>query len=327
MKIKDNYEFQEQYRALAEEYVSYKRSLGFKFGYHDQIKCDHILSYIYANFGQNGVIHMTKEVVDSYLGQFVSSRPRIIHANQSFIRQLGLFLNRKGYDAFVYPEVLVKCPKDFIPYIFSKEEVYQILICADNIAPNRNKFINTPHIYPAIIRFLYSSGARISETLRLKTEDVNLDEGLVTFHNGKNNAKRMIPMSDTLIEYLRKYNSRVDRTGNPYFFPARNGECYSPTTIRNTFRKLMKQANIPMLPSGKYPRIHDLRHTFAVHSLEQSIDKGLDPYCSLPALSAYMGHRGIESTEYYLRLTKHYFVKVLNYTESQADSIFPEVHL
>ena len=87
----------------------------------------------------------------------------------------------------------------------------------------------------------------------------------------------------------------------------------------------MKQAEIPMLPTGRYPRIQDLRHTFAVHSLEQSIDLGLDPYCSLPALSIYMGHKRIESTEYYLPLTKHYFINVLRYTQAQADIIFPEV--
>ena len=59
--------------------------------------------------------------------------------------------------------------------------------------------------------------------------------------------------------------------------------------------------------------------------IEFSISKGMDPYCSLPALSTYMGHKGIESTEYYLRLTKQYFVNVLNYTQEQADTIFPEV--
>lgn len=133
----------------------------------------------------------------------------------------------------------------------------------------------------------------------------------------------MIPMSDSLTKYLRMYNHRVDRTdGNPFFFPARHGEHYSPTTIRNTFRKILQQAGIRKLSSGSYPRIHDLRHTYAVHALELSISKGMDPYCSLPALSTYMGHKGIESTEYYLRLTKQYFVNVLNYTQEQADTIF-----
>lgn len=168
-------------------------------------------------------------------------------------------------------------------------------------------------------------GPRIGETVNLKTEDVDLDEGVLTLRNGKNNVSRMIPISDSLTSYLRIYNSKVNRTGNPYFFPALHGECYAPVTIGNMFRKLMVQAKISHLPTGLYPRLHDLRHTFAVHAFEHSIDNGLDPYCSLPALSAYMGHKGIESTEYYLRLTKHYFINVLHFTQSQADQIFPEV--
>lgn len=197
---------------------------------------------------------------------------------------------------------------------------------ADRIGPNKNKFINTPFIYPAVFRLLYACGTRVGETLSLKTDDVNLEEGIITLYNGKNKVSRMIPMSDSLTKYLRMYNHRVDRTdGNPFFFPARHGEHYSPTTIRNTFRKILQQAGIRKLSSGSYPRIHDLRHTYAVHALELSISKGMNPYCSLPALSTYMGHKGIESTEYYLRLTKQYFVNVLNYTQEQADTIFPEV--
>lgn len=326
MKIKTNFAFSDLYCHEAKDYVSYKQSLGFSFGYDDQKKCDFLLSYLYTNSPNNSVIDLTKNLVDGYLEQFQNSKPRTIHANQSFIRQYGLFLKQRGYESYIYPATLVQCPKDFLPYIFSKEEISRILKCADSIGPNKNKFVNTPHIYPAALRVLYGCGSRIGETVQLKTEDVDLSEGIITFHNEKNNVARMLPISDSLIFYLKKYNARVDRTGNTYFFPALHGECYSPVTIRNTFRKLMIQADIPILPTGKYPRIHDLRHTFAVHSLEQSIDHGLDPYCSLPALSTYMGHKGIESTEYYLRLTKHYFINTLNYTHTQADIIFPEVY-
>lgn len=325
MKIKNDYRFPEQYRCVAEEYVSYKRSMGFLFGYDDQKKIDQLLHYIYENSPASNVTVLTKNLVDGYLAQFHDSKPRTIHLNQSLVRQYGLFLKQRGHCPYIHPAILVQCPKDFAPYIFLKTEIYRIFHCADQIGPNKNKFVNTPHIYPAILRLLYSCGSRIGETVRLKTEDVNLTDGIVTFHNGKNNISRMLPLSDSLTAYLRKYDSRVVRIGNPYFFPSLHGECYSPITIRNTFRRLMIQAEIPMLPTGRYPRIHDLRHTFAVHSLEQSIELGLDPYCSLPALSIYMGHKGIESTEYYLRLTKHYFINVLRYTQAQADIIFPEV--
>lgn len=151
MKIKTNYEFPEHYRDTAEEYISYKHSLGFKFGYDDQKKCDQLLSYLYNNTTSNDVLNLTKEKVDGYLSQFTSSRPRTIHSNQSYVRQYGLFLKRKGYDPYIYPATLIQCPKDFTPYIFSKMEIYRIFECADRIRPNKNKFVNTPHVYPAIL--------------------------------------------------------------------------------------------------------------------------------------------------------------------------------
>lgn len=325
MKTMTDFIFPEIYRFQAEDYISYKRSLGFSFGFDDQRKLAYMLDYIYAN-NHNDVTHLTQKTVESYLAQFKNAKPRTLHVNQSLIRQYGLFLQQRGYDSYAYPNKLIQCPRNFTPYIFSKNEICRIFECADHIGPNKNKFVNTPFIYPAILRVLYACGTRISETLHLKTYDVDLEEGILTLHNGKNNVSRMLPMSDSLTAYLNIYISKIDRTdGNPYFFPARHGECYSPTTIRNTFRKLLRQAEINQLPNGRYPRIHDLRHTFAVHALEHSINEGLDPYCALPALSTYMGHKGIESTEYYLRLTKHYFINVLNYTQSQADAIFPEV--
>lgn len=325
MKKETDLVFPQEYRDLADEYVLYKRSLGLKFSIHDQDQYRRMLHYLYSKSPNHDIKDLTKNLVDGYLEQFKNNRPRTIHDRQSCIRQYSLFLKNRGHDVYVLPNIIIRCPKDFTPYIFSKEEINRIFIQADNYIPTKTPYINTEHIYPAVLRVLYSCGLRITETLRLKIEDVDLDNGIISIKNGKNNVSRMVPITDSLLNYLKLYDERVDRTGNEYFFPCKNGEFYSRQTINGRFKIFMKQAKIPILPSGRLPRIHDLRHTFAVHSLEQAINKGLDPYCSLPALSIYMGHKGIESTEYYLRLTKHYFINVLNFTQLQADKIFPEV--
>ena len=88
----------------------------------------------------NGSI-FTKEVVDSFLSLSNGSKPRTLHANQSFIRQYGLYLQLNGHDSYVYPDKLIQCPKDFVPYIFTKEEIHSIFLFADQIGPNKNKFI------------------------------------------------------------------------------------------------------------------------------------------------------------------------------------------
>lgn len=326
MKQYGDFLFPEHIRDIAEAYIKYKRSLGFKYSYHEQTSVNSMLEFIYAHSTNTQTWCLAPEVVYSYTAGSGGESPRTIHLKQSMIRQFGLFMKLQGVDAYVLPRELIKLPKDFTPYIFTKDEIETIIYYADRIGPNKNKFINTPFVHPAIIRVLYGCGLRVGEALELLCDDVDLNNGVITIRNGKNNASRLVPVSNSLREYLFDYDNRVRRGDNTYFFPALRGERYSDTTVRNNFRELLKKAGIGALATGLYPRLHDLRHTFCVHALEQMVLKGIDPYCSLPVLSTYVGHKGIESTEIYLRLTKQYFLDVLKYGEKDADSIFPEVN-
>jgi len=325
MKQYDTFDFPASYRNIAKEYVDYKHSLGFKYSYHEQARVNSMIAFIYAHSKSNPILALQPELVNLYASKKGTESARNLHIRQSHIRQFALFLNLRGIPAYVYPKELVKVTEDFIPYIFTKDEIKQIIREADAIGPNKNKFINTPYVYPAIIRMLYGCGLRISEALDLSCENVDLENGILVIMNGKNKVSRLVPLSESLRRYLSKYTSTVERAGNPYFFPALHNERYSSLTILNQFKRLEKKANISPLSNGKYPRVHDLRHTFSVHALEQMIHKGMDPYYSLPILSAYLGHKGIESTEKYLRLTKQYFINILQFSHQDAEKIFPEV--
>lgn len=325
MKQYDTFNFPETYRDIAMEYVEYKQSLGFKYSYSEQAEVNRMLNFIYSNSKSDPLLALQPELVKAYASKKSNESARTLHRRQSQIRQFALFLNLRGIPAYVYPKELVKTTEDFVPYIFTKDEINRILREADAIGPNKNKFVNTPYIYPAVIRTLYGCGLRVSEALALKCEHVDLDNGVLVIMNGKNNVSRLVPVSESLCQYLSMYDSKVERAGNPYFFPALHNERYSSTTILNQFRRLEKKADISQLSNGKYPRVHDLRHTFSIHALEQMIYKGMDPYCSLPILSTYLGHKGIESTEKYLRLTKQYFIDILQFSHQDAEKIFPEV--
>jgi integrase len=90
------------------------------------------------------------------------------------------------------------------------------------------------------------------------------------------------------------------------------------------FKKFMKLAGI--FPEGLVgPRVHDIRHTYAVHALEKMINEGQDIYCTLPILSRFLGHRCIESTEKYLRLTKEAYSSIIDATTPLYIDVFPEV--
>lgn len=96
---------------------------------------------------------------------------------------------------------------------------------------------------------------------------------------------------------------------------------YSKDSIRDFFKKFFEYANI-YTSSGKLPRVHDFRHTFAVHSLQKMVNTGIDIYCALPFLSSFLGHKDVYSTEKYLRLVENAFPE-LRLKNSQ--NIFPEV--
>lgn len=102
--------FPKKFKAEAEEYIAYKRSLGFKFSMDDQRKLLYMLNHIYIH-NHNDVTHLTKDAVDSFLSLSNGSKPRTLHANQSFIRQYGLYLRLNGYDSYIYPTNLYNALK------------------------------------------------------------------------------------------------------------------------------------------------------------------------------------------------------------------------
>ncbi|WP_406543440.1 tyrosine-type recombinase/integrase [Clostridium ljungdahlii] len=244
MKQNEIFHFPKIYCDIAMEYVNYKHSLGFKYPLGEQGKLNSLLKYIYNYSKSEPKYEMSQELVEKYAVRNTSDSKHHLHAKQSTIRQFAIFLNLKGIPAYIYPKELVKTSEDFVPYIFTIEEIQKIIYAADCIKPNKNKFVNTPLIYPAVIRVLYGCGLRISEALSLKFTDVDLENGILVIMNGKNNVSRLVPMSKSLQQYLIAYEFKVNWRENPYFFPALHNEMYSPLTFRNQFYKFQKQANI-----------------------------------------------------------------------------------
>lgn len=218
--------------------------------------------------------------------------------------------------------------KRYIPYIYTKEELKAIFAAAD-IMPKTCGRSQFNAVFPAVIRVLYGCGLRIAEALALKVKDVDLKEGFIFVHAGKFGKDRRIPISDSLLQYLREYyREYMDFIGiasDGWFFPNAKGECYSQRTIYDKFRQILWIAGISHQGKGKGPRVHDLRHTFAVHALQQHVEQGKDIYASLTGLMVYLGHGKITSTEYYLRLTAEIFPDFLKRADKVCARAIPEV--
>lgn len=171
--------------------------------------------------------------------------------------------------------------KRYVPYIYTTDEIKNIFRAADTMPETWGKSrFNV--IFPAVLRVLYGCGLRISEALALKIKDVDLKEGFIFVRDGKFGKNRKNPLSDSLLQYLKRYyhynKDYIGIDAEGWFFPNSKRECYSQRTIYDKFRQILWIAGISHQGKGKGPRVHDFRHTFAVHSLQKNVEHGKDIY-------------------------------------------------
>jgi integrase/recombinase XerD len=246
----------------------------------------------------------------------------------SLLRGLAMYMNRIGYAAYVIPKAMVPVNRyAYIPYIFSDQEIKAMFEVCDRykpheVTPNRHRML------PLLLRILYGCGLRISEALRLTSSNVDLEQGTLFIQYTKFNKERLLPMSDNLAERCRVYDQaiRMERVGNEYFFPSPYGGPYSEATVYQLFRDVLRRAGISHLGRGKGPRVHDLRHTFAVHCLKKWVLEGRDLNNALPYLSAYLGHEDLRGSQRYLRLTADLYPDVTSKIERTCAYVIPEVN-
>jgi len=309
-----------------EQYIDYKRSLGFKVGPSVYYLLRGMDTYFLQHNLPLNSSTLTKEMVERYVSRRGKESVKTQHLRMSIIRQFSLFMNRLGFSYYVYPEIdFVQIKSTFVPYIMTYNEVERLIGILDNI-PINPRYPTYHMIYPMLFRMLYGCGLRINEALGLKRENVNLDQGILKLDSSKNNVQRLIPMSDSLRKYCMKYTKQMSFSASydGLYYPTKNGNEYNSSPVYNQFRKFMALAKI-LRENGTVPRVHDIRHTFAVHALEKMVGEGRDIYCVLPILSTYLGHKGIESTEKYLRLTIEAHTSVIVTMTDYYDSVYPEV--
>ena len=310
--------------ALFDEFIDYKRNIGY--GY-TLPTVEHIrqFSRFLTKFPIEDTV-LTKALVDAYCeprgNEAVSTR------NQRFSlsRQFALFLDTKGIKAYVPPEHRHKEASDFVPYIISDAQMENIIRCADE-TPFIPHASTTKYVYPMLLRLLWCCGLRLSEAIHLRLVDVDIDVGVITVRKAKYDQTRLVPMSATLLEYARKYWEIMNlsfKEAEDIFLPTHRDGSYSRHSAAANIKRIMLRAGVTK-DGVKPPRVHDIRHSYAVRALKKMADENVDIYCALPMLSIFMGHSDIKSTEYYLRLTGHMYPDIATLMEPAYAGVFPEV--
>jgi len=312
------------YKELFDGFISYKRGIGYRFAQPCQLVIRQLSRFLAGKPAVPEVI--TRNYCEEFCILRDNERATTQMSRMTHIRQFCLFLADKGYNCYVPPAKRIKRPDDFSPYIISETEMASIIAAADAKKPIP-WLPDCKIVISMLLRILWCCGLRLSEALFLELNDVDIESGALTIRKAKNNKSRIVPMSKTCIEYARRYWERMGFDTNRregLFFPSPRGGRYQSTYIYTQIRKLMLEACVTK--DGVRPcRVHDIRHSFAMRVLEKMDDEGIDVYCNLPLLSAFMGHQDIKSTEYYLRLTGRGQMLIEAAMADAYKGVFPEV--
>lgn len=193
------------------------------------------------------------------------------------------------------------------PHIFTSDEIKHLLRAALDLPPYRDNPYRAQTFFNLLL-LLYGTGLRISEAHALRMGDINWSEGTLLIRESKFFKTRLVPVRSDLLESLRSYRKLRSIMRGPSsldlpFFQREHGRDYGLEGLRKVGIGLLRSAGLKPATGRVGPRLHDLRHTFAVRCIERWYADGRDVQNLLPRLATYMGHKDIRSTQYYLTIT------------------------
>ena len=198
----------------------------------------------------------------------------------------------------------------FIPYIYTREELKKLFASAGTL--NDRSSPMQGDTMKAVLVTLYACGLRLSEALNIRLCDIDLNSQRLTILETKFKKSRILPFGDELCAFISKYyRMRCKHLPLPYgqkshLFVSRTGHQFSKNHISHMFERIRKLADIYVPERKQQPRLHDLRHTFAVHKLMELYNSGKEVNKLIHELSTYLGHKDLEDTKVYLSMTKEF---------------------
>jgi integrase len=302
--------------------IEQKRALGYKYGCEpsilrrfDRFCCERHLT----------TSSLTQEIIADWAAPLPGEHPSTLQGRLSPVRELAKYMARLGLEVYTMPKGLMPRVPRYMPHIYSNDELKRIFLQTDKCCfcsevPYRHL------VMPAFFRLLYCTGMRLTETRLLKVADVDLVSGVITVTNAKQDKHRQLPLSQEMLVRLVRYHENVHILSKPedWFFPGFAGKPMTMGNVEKNLRKFLWKARISHGGRGKGPRVHDFRHTFAVHCLRRWVFEGKNVNACLPVLQAYLGHVQLSDTAYYLHLTADLFPDIAKKVETAFDFIVPE---
>jgi integrase/recombinase XerD len=256
---------------------------------------------------RGGSADLTPESLSRWTQTLTHVSPTVRRKRLQIVRNLCLYRRRTEPDCFVPDPVLFPAchPPRRPPYIFTPAEIVRLLRATRALERTPGSPLR-PEVFRLAIVLLYTTGLRRGELLRLTIGDYDPRERTVLVRESKFHKSRLLPLSldgvRAIDAYLRVRRSRHLPMASdlPLLWHAYSGgRPYTGSGLTQGFRLLVSAAEIRP-PDGRSPRIHDVRHGFALQALLRWYRQGRDVQAKLPWLATYMGHVSIASTQYYL---------------------------
>jgi integrase/recombinase XerD len=305
--------------ALAAE----KRAVGYKYDAEERILA-RFEAFCQAEFP--GLDTVTKDSAEAWItaARERGVRPATLQGLAAPVRELARWLGLRGTAAYVLSARTLPRPARYVPHIYTDRELADLFAATDRCrycaeVPFRHL------VMPVLFRTVYACGLRVSEARLLRPGDVDTVTGVLQIRDAKGGKDRQVPVSGPLRDRLAGYQAHMaGQPGWEWFFPG--ASVSRPMTLVNVyrnFRRFLWQARISHGGRGHGPRVHDLRHTFAVNNLRSWFAAGDDVNALLPVLQAYLGHSTIGDTAYYLRLTAESYPHIAARVQREYGSIVP----
>lgn len=216
-------------------------------------------------------------------------------------------MTREKLVASPLPAHRPRIPRSFEPHIYSRSELQRLLDATAILEDSRTPL--QPMTFRTLLLVLYGAGLRPSEGLRLRWCDVDLDDRVLAIWDTKFFKSRLAPIGSALAAALGTYAKA--RRGLPMpagahsaFFALDTGDGITLSRLEKVFARIREHAEVHRPPGARWqPRLHDLRHAFAVHRLIAWYREGANVQACLPLLATYLGHVNISGTQAYLTMT------------------------
>lgn len=286
----------------AGSYLRYHRALGVRYR-----GVEHILSVLGRYLVAQGARDLDDALYEGWRRTRASLHSNSRRKAEEIVRRFCLYRKRAEPAVFVPDIESFSRRRPYVrPVIIEPAQIAHMLAAADRLKPGNNSPLRA-HVARLAVVLLYTCGLRSGELRRLQVEDVEENGAVLRIRESKFQKSRLVPTSPSAQIEVRRYLNKRATLAPPEHGPllcnrSRRGVGpYSAPGFQGMIRHLFEAAAVRDV-EGRVPRIHDLRHSFAVQSLIRSYHTQGDPQAFLPKLALYLGHVSIESTVYYLKL-------------------------